>query len=58
LAIEALFGSLMHPGAVYGLAITVIGGGGALALYAVCARLLKVEEFTRLVETLAGRVRR
>jgi len=58
LVIEAMFGSFMHPGAVYGLVVTVIGGGGALLLYAVCARVLKVAEFTRLMETLAGRLRR
>jgi murein biosynthesis integral membrane protein MurJ len=58
LVIEAMFGSFLHAGAVYGLLTTVVGGGGALLLYAVCARLLKVEEFSRLTETLAGRLRR
>jgi putative peptidoglycan lipid II flippase len=58
LVIMAMFGSFLHAGPVYGLLTTVVGGGGALFLYAVCARLLKVEEFTRLMETLAGRIRR
>jgi putative peptidoglycan lipid II flippase len=58
LVVMAMFGSILHAGAVYGLLTTVVGGGGALLLYAVCARVLKVEEFTRLTETLAGRLRR
>jgi putative peptidoglycan lipid II flippase len=58
LVIMALFSSLLHAGAVYGFLTTLIGGGGALALYAVCARLLKVEEFTRLTGSLVGRFRR
>jgi putative peptidoglycan lipid II flippase len=58
LVVEALCRSFLHAGPVYGLLTTVIGGGGALLLYAVCARLLKVEEFSRLMETLLGRIRR
>ncbi len=54
----AVIGSLLHAGPIYGLLTTMIGGGGALALYAVCARLLKVEEFTRLMGSFAGRFRR
>jgi putative peptidoglycan lipid II flippase len=56
--IEVLFGSFLHAGPVYGLATVVVGGGGAVLTYAACARLLKVEEFTRLLETLLGRIRR
>ena len=51
----SLLGSHMHQGRVYGLAITVIGGGGALLLYAFCARLLGIEEFRTLVRSLGGR---
>jgi putative peptidoglycan lipid II flippase len=51
----AVVGSLIHPGPVYGLASTVVGGGGALLLYAVCARVLGIEEFKVLVRTVGGR---
>jgi putative peptidoglycan lipid II flippase len=54
----SVFGSFLHAGPVYGLLTTLVGGGGALALYAVCARLLKVEEFQMLMRSLAGRMRR
>jgi putative peptidoglycan lipid II flippase len=37
------------PGFHYGLVSSVIGGGGALLLYVICAKLLKIEEF-RMVE--------
>jgi putative peptidoglycan lipid II flippase len=49
-------GHVVHdPSAVYGLVVTVIGGGGALALYAVCARALRVAEFGFLAQTMAAR---
>jgi putative peptidoglycan lipid II flippase len=58
LVVEAIAGSLVHQGPVYGLLTTVIGGGGALLLYAVCARVLKVQEFKVLLGSLAGRLGR
>ena len=54
-AAMAVVGSFMHQGRVYGLLITVIGGGGALLLYAFCARLLGIEEFRTLLRSLGGR---
>jgi putative peptidoglycan lipid II flippase len=54
-ATVAVVGSFMHQGRVYGLLITVIGGGGALLLYALCARLLGIEEFRTLLRSLGGR---
>jgi len=33
----------------------VIGGGGAIVLYALCARLLAIEEFKTLMKSVAGR---
>ena len=51
----AVVGSFMHQGRVYGLLITVIGGGGALLLYALCARLLGIEEFRTLMRSVGGR---
>ncbi len=58
LATMALFRSFLSQGPVYGFLTTVIGGGGALLLYAVCARLLKVEEFRVFIGALAGRLGR
>ena len=51
----AVMGSFMHQGAVYGFIATVVGGGGALVLYAICARLLGIEEFRTLMRTVGGR---
>jgi putative peptidoglycan lipid II flippase len=53
--IIALIGSFMHQGTLYGLVITVIGGGGALLLYALCARILGIEEFRTLMRSVGGR---
>jgi putative peptidoglycan lipid II flippase len=54
-ATTAVVGSFMHQGRVYGLLITVIGGGGALLLYAFCARVLGIDEFRTLLRSLGGR---
>ncbi len=53
-ATMAIVGSVLH-GAGYGLVSTIIGGGGALLLYAFCARMLGIEEFRTLVRSVAGR---
>jgi putative peptidoglycan lipid II flippase len=55
LATMAVLGSMLHAGPVFGFLATVIGGGGALILYALCARLLGIEEFRVLMRSLAGR---
>jgi len=52
----AVVGSFMHQGPLYGLVATVIGGGGAILLYAFCSRLLGIEEFRTLMRTVAGRL--
>jgi putative peptidoglycan lipid II flippase len=44
-----------NPGVVYGFIVTVVGGGGAVALYALCARALRVTEFGFLARTMAAR---
>jgi putative peptidoglycan lipid II flippase len=44
-----------NPGAAYGFIVTVIGGGGAVALYALCARALRVAEFGFVARTMAAR---
>ena len=51
----AVVGSFLHPGPLYGLVVTFVGGGGALALYALCSRILGIEEFRTLVKSVAGR---
>jgi putative peptidoglycan lipid II flippase len=48
--------SFMHQGSLYGLVVTVVGGGGAVLLYAVFSRLLGIEEFRTLMRTVAGRL--
>jgi putative peptidoglycan lipid II flippase len=49
-------GHVAHsPGAAYGLIVTVAGGGGALLLYALCCRLLRVAEFGFLTRAVAAR---
>ena len=47
--------SFVHQGPLYGLVATVVGGGGALLLYAVCCRILGIEEFRTLMRSVAGR---
>jgi hypothetical protein len=49
-------GHIVHnPSAAYGLVVTVVGGGGAIALYALCARSLRVAEFGFLMKTVVSR---
>jgi len=57
LVIMAVVGSFMHQGPVYGFIATVVGGGGAVVLYAICARLLGIEEFRTLMNSVSGRFR-
>jgi putative peptidoglycan lipid II flippase len=53
--VMGVVGSFMHQGTVYGFITTVVGGGGALVLYALCSRLLGIEEFRTLMKSVAGR---
>ena len=56
LAVMVGAGHVVHnPSAAYGLVVTVVGGGGAVALYALCARSLRVAEFGFLMKTMAAR---
>jgi putative peptidoglycan lipid II flippase len=55
LVVMAAVGSFMHQGPLYGLVATVVGGGGAVLLYAFCSRLLGIEEFRTLMRSVAGR---
>ena len=47
--------SRIIPVRTYGLVVTIIGGGGAIGLYALCARSLHVAEFGYLTKTIAAR---
>jgi putative peptidoglycan lipid II flippase len=53
--VMAMVGSFLHQGPLYGLVTTVLGGGGALLLYAFCSRLLGIEEFRTIMRTVGGR---
>jgi putative peptidoglycan lipid II flippase len=53
--IIGVVGSFMHQGPLYGLVVTVLGGGGALLLYAFCCRVLGIEEFRTLMRSVGGR---
>jgi len=53
-ATMAVVGSVLH-GPLYGLVTTIIGGSGALLLYAFCAKMLGIEEFRILVRSVVGR---
>jgi putative peptidoglycan lipid II flippase len=56
LAVMAGAAHVVHnPSPAYGLVVTVIGGGGALGLYALCARSLRVAEFGFLMKTMGAR---
>jgi putative peptidoglycan lipid II flippase len=56
LAVMAGAGHLVHnPSPAYGLVVTVVGGGGAVLLYALCARSLRVAEFGFLAKTVTAR---
>ena len=56
LAVMVGAGHVVHnPSAAYGLVVTVVGGGGAIGLYALCARSLRVAEFGFLMKTMAAR---
>ena len=50
-----LFFRRLDHSAIYGLIVTVVGGGGAIGLYALCARSLRVAEFGFLMKTMAAR---
>jgi putative peptidoglycan lipid II flippase len=49
-------GHVLHnPSATYGLVVTIVGGGGAVLLYALCARALRIAEFGFLAGTIAAK---
>ena len=49
-------GHVLHdPSRDYGFVATVVGGGGAIALYALCARALRIAEFGFLLRTVTAK---
>jgi murein biosynthesis integral membrane protein MurJ len=58
LAVMAVAGSALRQGTSYGLASVIVGGGGAVLLYAICSRVLRIDEFRVLTRTAAGRLGR
>jgi putative peptidoglycan lipid II flippase len=49
-------GRVVHdPSVTYGLVVTVVGGGGAVVLYALSARALRVSEFGFVVRTITAK---
>jgi putative peptidoglycan lipid II flippase len=48
-------GVILHPGPVYGFIVTLVGGGGALLLYVIVAKTLRVDELSQLMRMVGGR---
>jgi len=46
---------VIHPGAVNGFITVLIGGGGALLLYVIVARALRLDELSQLMRIVGGR---
>jgi putative peptidoglycan lipid II flippase len=48
-------GSVLHAGPLYGLIVSIVGGGGALLLYIIVAKALHVTELSQLMRMVGGR---
>jgi putative peptidoglycan lipid II flippase len=55
LAVMAVAGRAFRQGTCCDLASAIVGGGGAVLLYALCARMLDIDEFRVLAGTVTGR---
>ncbi len=56
LIVMVVAGHVVHdPSAAYGLVVTLVGGGGAVLLYALSARALRVAEFGFVVRTITAK---
>ena len=53
--ISLTVGSVVHAGPLFGLIVSVVGGGGGLVLYLVMARALHLEELSALTQMVGGR---
>jgi putative peptidoglycan lipid II flippase len=54
-AVSAGVGTVVHPGSVYGFITVLVGGGGALLLYIIVARMLRLDELSQLMRMVGGR---
>jgi putative peptidoglycan lipid II flippase len=48
-------GVVLHPGPVYGFITSIVGGGGALLLYVIVAKALRLDELSALMRMVGGR---
>jgi len=55
LAVSATVDAVIHPGSVNGFITVLIGGGGALLLYIIVAKALRLDELSQLLRMLGGR---
>jgi hypothetical protein len=53
-----MVGVLLSPGPVFGIVTLIIGGGGALLLYLLFAKALRITEVTELTSGLRTRLGR
>ena len=51
-AVSAAVSVVIHPGAVNGFITVLIGGGGALLLYVIVARALRLDELSQLSQLM------
>ena len=58
LAATSMIGVILPPGPAYGIVTVIIGGGGALLLYLLFARALRITEVTELTSGLRNRLGR
>ena len=56
LVVMAVANADLRQGTFYGLTSVIIGGGGAMLLYALCARVLGIDEFRVLMRTVTRRL--
>jgi putative peptidoglycan lipid II flippase len=54
-AVSAAVGVILHPGAVYGFVTVLVGGGGAVLLYIVAAKVLRLDELAQVMRMVTGR---
>ena len=58
LAASYMFGVIFSPGAAFGITTVIFGGSGALLLYVLFSRALRIGEFGELTSGLLARLRR
>jgi putative peptidoglycan lipid II flippase len=53
--VAVVIGGVFHPGPVYGFVAVLVGGGGALLLYILAAKVLRLDELTEVMRMVTGR---